>query len=552
MADRASLYPAATIVLAREDAEAMQLLFLQRNPGASAFAGAYVFPGGTLEAGDRDPAVWQRVLGLTPRQADLRLNLPEGALSYWVAAVRECYEESGILLAADSSGRTLPAARVAELAARREALNRRQLTFGEFLLREDLYIPATQMVYFAHWITPPIHPRRFDTRFFVIQAPPDQEVLHDNTETVESRWMRPAEVLERVRNDEIKMVRATQAIVTALSKFASPAEAVEQLAAVAQVPMNRPCIAQGQDGPKFFRHGDAAYAEVLWSDPEEGGESTYDMSADVPKRLDRYVTRVLAPNPGFMTGPGTNSYLVGERELIAIDPGPADPQHIEALVAAAGGRLRWIVLTHTHRDHSPGARALHEATGAPIAGRAARADSVHDVYIPLDRVLADGDLVQVDGVQLTVVHTPGHASNHLCYLLSATRMLFTGDHVVQGSTVVIAPPDGNMNAYLRSLQRVQSLDVAILAPGHGYLIGQPQIEVSRLIAHRLAREAKVRTTLQAAGGSATLDALLPKVYDDVPAAIHPVAARSLRAHLEKMQEDGELSFADKRWTLRRS
>jgi glyoxylase-like metal-dependent hydrolase (beta-lactamase superfamily II)/8-oxo-dGTP pyrophosphatase MutT (NUDIX family) len=549
MADRASLYPAATIVLAREDAGAMQLLFVQRNPGASAFAGAFVFPGGTLEAGDRDPAVWQRVQGLSPQEADRRLHLSEGALSYWVAAVRECYEESGILLAVDRSGRMLAAARVAGLAACREALNRRELTFRDFLLQEDLYIPATQIVYFAHWITPPIHPRRFDTRFFVIQAPPDQEVLHDNTETVESRWMRPAEVLERVKNDEIKMVRATQAIVAGLSKFASPAEALAQLAAVADVPMNRPCIAQGREGPKFFRHGDVAYAEVLWSDPEESGESTYDMSADVPKRLDRYVTRVLAPNPGFMTGPGTNSYLVGERELIAIDPGPADPRHIEALVAAAGGRLRWIVLTHTHRDHSPGARALHEATGAPIAGRAARADSVHDVHVALDRVLTDGDVVQVDGVELTVVHTPGHASNHLCYLLSATRMLFTGDHVVQGSTVVIAPPDGNMTAYLRSLERVQSLDVAILAPGHGYLIGQPQLEVSRLIAHRLAREAKVRTALQAAGGSATLDALLPKVYDDVAAAIHPVAARSLRAHLEKLQEDGELSLADKRWTL---
>jgi glyoxylase-like metal-dependent hydrolase (beta-lactamase superfamily II) len=194
--------------------------------------------------------------------------------------------------------------------------------------------------------------------------------------------------------------------------------------------------------------------------------------------------------------------------------------------------------------------ALHEATGAPIAGRAARADSVHDTHVPLDRVLGDGDVVQVDGLTLQVVHTPGHASNHLCYLLSETRMLFTGDHVVQGSTVVIAPPDGNMNAYLHSLERVKSLDVAIMAPGHGYLIGQPQIEVTRLIAHRLAREAKVRSALQAAGAGATLEALLPKVYDDVPAAIHPVAARSLRAHLEKMLEDGELSFSGKLWTLR--
>jgi glyoxylase-like metal-dependent hydrolase (beta-lactamase superfamily II) len=347
-------------------------------------------------------------------------------------------------------------------------------------------------------------------------------------------------------------VHATQLIVAGLGKFTSPAEAVARLRAVEYVPMNRPCVAQGSEGPKFVRHGDAAYAEVLWSDPQESGESLYDLLADVPKRLDRFVTRVLAPNPGFMTGPGTNSYLVGERELIAIDPGPADPAHIDALLAAADGRLRWIVLTHTHRDHAPGAIALHEATGAPIAGRAARADSGYDVHVPFDRVLQDGDVVQVEGVELQAVHTPGHASNHLCYLLRATGMLFTGDHVVQGSTVVIAPPDGSMNAYLRSLERLKSLDVVILAPGHGYLIGQPQIEAARLIAHRLGREGKVRAALRNAGGSATLEALLPKVYDDVPAAIHPVAARSLRAHLDKLVEDGEVSVSAGVWASRLS
>jgi glyoxylase-like metal-dependent hydrolase (beta-lactamase superfamily II)/8-oxo-dGTP pyrophosphatase MutT (NUDIX family) len=528
----------------------MQLLFLQRNPGASAFAGAFVFPGGTLEPADHDRELWQRVLGLSAEEADRRLNLNEGALSYWIAAVRECYEESGILLTVDRDGASVPASRVAQLVSRRHALNARELTFKDFLLQEDLYLPGGQMVYFAHWITPKVRPRRFDTRFFVIAAPPDQEVQHDNTETVESRWMRPADVLERVKKGEIKMVSATQLIVAGLSRFTAPADALSQLRALPSVPMNRPVVAQGREGAKFFRHTDAVYAEVLWSDPQESGESTYDMLPDVPKRLDRYVTRVLAPNPGFMTGPGTNSYLVGGRELIAIDPGPADAAHISALVAAAGGRLRWIVLTHTHRDHSPGAIALHEATGAPIAGRAARADSGHDAQVPFDRVLEDGDVVQVDGVQLQVVHTPGHASNHLCYLLPETRMLFTGDHVVQGSTVVIAPPDGNMNAYLRSLERLKSLDVAILAPGHGYLIGQPQIEAGRLIAHRLAREGKVRTALAHAGGSATLEALLPKVYDDVPAAIHPVAARSLQAHLEKLAEDGEIGLSAGVWAMR--
>jgi glyoxylase-like metal-dependent hydrolase (beta-lactamase superfamily II) len=316
--------------------------------------------------------------------------------------------------------------------------------------------------------------------------------------------------------------------------------------------MNRPCLAQGRDGPRLFGAGDAQYAEIHWVDPEESGESTYDLLPDVPKRLDRYVVRMLAPNPGFMTGPGTNTYIVGERELIVIDPGPADSAHIAAVIAAGAGRIRWIVLTHTHRDHSPGATSLREATGARIAGRSGGADSPHDGHVALDRVLADGDVVRCDGVELQVVHTPGHASNHLCYLLAQTRMLFTGDHVIQGSTVVIAPPDGNMNAYLQSLRRLQSLDVAILAPGHGYLIGQPPQEIARLLAHRLARERKVRSTLRGLGGRATLAQLLPKVYDDVPAAIHPIAARSLRAHLEKLVEDGELQFSEEIWSEHRA
>jgi glyoxylase-like metal-dependent hydrolase (beta-lactamase superfamily II)/8-oxo-dGTP pyrophosphatase MutT (NUDIX family) len=544
MAERWTIVPAATIVLARSG---MQLLFLRRHPGASAFAGAHVFPGGRLEPGDLDSELWQRVQGLSAAEADQRLNLAVGALSYWVAAARECYEESGILLAADREGQSLAASRVAGMAARRDALNRGELTFKDFLLQEDLYIPGAQMVYFAHWVTPPVQPRRFDTRFFVVQAPADQEVAHDNTETVESCWMRPDEVSERVKKNEIKMVLATQAIVSDLGRFSASGEALAHLRTVDAIPTNRPAVAQGREGQRYFRPGDAIYAEIRWSDPDESCATTYDMLADEPKRLDRCVTRVLAPNPGYMTGPGTNSYLVGDRELIAIDPGPADPNHIDALIKAADGRLRWIVLTHTHRDHSPGALMLHEATGAPIAGRAARADSVHDAHVPLDRVLEDGDVVTVDGAQLQVVHTPGHASNHLCYLLTATGMLFTGDHVVQGSTVVIAPPDGNMNAYLRSLEQVNKLDVAIFAPGHGYLIGQPHGEVSRLIAHRLSREAKVRTALSEAGGSATLESLLPRVYDDVPARLHPVAARSLRAHLEKLAEDGIVAESDGVW-----
>jgi len=163
-------------------------------------------------------------------------------------------------------------------------------------------------------------------------------------------------------------------------------------------------------------------------------------------------------------------------------------------------------------------------------------------------VLAHGERLRLGGITLRTIHTPGHASNHLCYLLEQAKMLFTGDHVMQGSTVVINPPDGNMLAYLASLEALLGEDIAIIAPGHGYLVGAPHKEVRRLVAHRLAREAKVTAALARRGASA-LEDLVPEVYDDVPARLHPVAARSLLAHLEKLVADGSAREASGRYIL---
>ncbi len=297
--------------------------------------------------------------------------------------------------------------------------------------------------------------------------------------------------------------------------------------------------AAGASGRKSFRVGEAPYAELFWVTRHTSAECSYDLVPGIPRKLDRYVTRLIAPNPGVMTGPGTNTYLIGEEELAVIDPGPNDDAHLRAIQTAGAGRIRWILCSHTHLDHAAGAVALSEATGAKIAGMPSPLTD-HDLRLALDPTLQDGDRLEIGGLTLRTVFTPGHASNQLCFLLENTRMLFTGDHIMQGSTVVVSPPDGNMGTYLRSLRRVSALDVAILAPGHGYLIGSPQAEVDRLIQHRLARESKVREALRQAGGHATLLALLPKVYDDVPSSLHPIAARSLQAHLEKMIEDGEI------------
>jgi glyoxylase-like metal-dependent hydrolase (beta-lactamase superfamily II) len=267
----------------------------------------------------------------------------------------------------------------------------------------------------------------------------------------------------------------------------------------------------------------------------------------IPQRLDGEVTRIVAPNAGVMTGPGTNTYLVGTRELAVVDPGPDDESHIQAILTAGAGRIRWILCTHTHFDHAPAAARLKALSGAPIAAmRAPLSD--HDVKLDPDRSLAPDDLIQCGGLTLRAVHTPGHASNHVCFLLSSNAMLFTGDHIMQGSTVVIWPPDGNMRAYLESLRRLLELDIRALAPGHGYLIESPHAEVERLIQHRLRREDKVRQAVLQAGEPATIEMLLPRAYDDVPKALHEMAALSLQAHLEKLVEDGEFRFSAGRYS----
>ena len=259
------------------------------------------------------------------------------------------------------------------------------------------------------------------------------------------------------------------------------------------------------------------------------------------------VVRLTAPNPGVMTGPGTNSYIVGNRELAVIDPGPAIESHIEALRAAVGDRLKWILCTHTHLDHSPAAAALKTATGARIAGMPTAQDGRQDGDFAPDRVLAEGDRVTVDGMALRAVFTPGHVANHLCYLLEEQKLLFTGDHVMQGSTVVISPPGGDMQAYLASLDKLLGLDLAALAPGHGHVIETPHEEARRLIAHRLGREKKVADALSRRN-PATLDELVPYAYDDVSEKLYPVARRSLHAHLIKLEKEGRAKVEGERWT----
>jgi glyoxylase-like metal-dependent hydrolase (beta-lactamase superfamily II)/8-oxo-dGTP pyrophosphatase MutT (NUDIX family) len=527
---------AATLILLRSGPSGLETLMLQRTRDAAFLGGVYVFPGGSLDVGDADA---RRVLGLTEAQANQRLGLATGGLAYFVAAVRECFEEAGVLLACDAKGNPVLPARAEKL------MQSRTSPFLELLEKENLYIPAGALAYYGHWITQPGRSRRFDTRFFVTLAPEGQEGAHDANETVHHVWINPRHALERGKQGEIELVHATQQTLTDLGRFTEPRAAHEYAMSLTEIPTNRACWAQGKEGARVFRRGDPQYHEIHWSDPEESGQTSYDLVPGIPKRLDRYTTRLIAPNPGMMTGPGTNTYFVGNEEgLAVIDPGPAIDSHIEKILSM--GKLRWILCTHTHMDHSPAAAAIKKATGAKIFGRPAPAGQ--DATFAADQVLSHGDRVQLGSVSLRAIHTPGHASNHLCYLLEQTKMLFTGDHVMQGSTVVINPPDGNMRAYVDSLEMLLKEDVAILAPGHGYLIGEPQQEVRRLVQHRLKREGKVRDAISRLG-EPTLEEMLPLVYDDVPPRLHGWAARSLTAHLQKLVGEGRARAKDGRYTL---
>ncbi len=495
---------------------------LQRTQSAVFLGGAYVFPGGSLDEADADPRILKRLHGAA--------QVPPAP--YWVAAVRECFEEAGIVFLSRKNNPKIDA---------ESLMHYRKRPFVELLENEDLHIPADAIAYYGHWITAPGRPRRFDTRFFLAVAPEGQEGSNDAVETVHDVWITPREALERGARGEIELVPATQSTLSDLRQFRTAREAFEAVRARPEPEVNRACWAQGKDGAKLFRRADPQYFEIHWSDPEETGETTYDLAPGVPKRLDRHVRRIIAPNPGVMTGPGTNTYIVGNA---VIDPGPAVDSHVEKMLAQ--GPIKWILCTHTHQDHSPAAAMLKAATGAQVLGRPAPAGQ--DATFKPDIVLENGQRIDLGEITLRAIHTPGHASNHLCYLLEQTRMLFTGDHVMQGSTVVINPPDGDMRAYLRSLEKLLGEEIAIIAPGHGYLVGAPHQELRRLIAHRLGREKKVVRALQQLG-EASVEELLPVVYDDVPARIHRVAARSLTAHLDKLVADGAVRTAGERFTL---
>lgn len=258
----------------------------------------------------------------------------------------------------------------------------------------------------------------------------------------------------------------------------------------------------------------------------------------------------MAPNPGVMTGAGTNTYLLGDDQVAVLDPGPAIPAHIDAILETAGDRIQWIVCTHTHPDHSPAWQAIAQATGAEVIGASPADDMFQDDTFAPAQELQHDDVLATGEFTLRAVHTPGHVSNHFCFFLEEEQMLFAGDHIMNGSTVVIVPPSGDMKAYIESLQLLLRYPLRLIAPGHGEVMEDSRAIVEWLVNHRLKREKKVIAGLRQIGRS-NLDELVKVVYDDVDTSLHKMARLSLSAHLIKLNQENRAVHHpdDDRWEM---
>ncbi len=535
--------PAATLVLVRDAVTGpagLEVLLLRRAERGDHNSGAWVFPGGLVDAGDREAATC--CAGLSDMQADALLGLPEGARDYFVCAIRECFEECGLLLADGP----LPDA-VTAMQWRRE-VHCGERSWATLCAQAGWTLRLDRLAYLSHWLTPLGRAKRFDTRFFVAVAPAGQTAVHDEREMVEHAWLRPADAL--ARGTAFKLMTPTRVTLELLARFDACEALMDWARAPRQVALVMPRVGQGPEGERPVMPEEPAWAEIGRLDPLGHGHVSYALVPGVPVRLSERVIRVTAPNGSLMTGPGTNTYLVGggaANRWTVIDPGPDDDGHVRAVLAAAPGPIEAIVLTHSHKDHSPASRALSAATGAPVWGRWPAHPQGQDAQLALERELRHGErLACAPGAHLRVLHTPGHASNHLCFLLEEEQLLFTGDHVMQSSTVVINPPDGDMVAYLASLRSLLDEGLEWLAPGHGFLMAQPAKVIEALIAHRLRREALVLEAVQALG-PAPVARLRERVYVDTPTALHAMAERSLLAHLLKLQAEGRVGPSAAGW-----
>lgn len=529
--------PAATVLLLRDSSHGIEVLMTRRSTTASFAPGAYVFPGGGVDAAD----------ATSHTQSTRRTTQSDLHLTQAIAAIRESFEELGVLLARNADGTSPTTADIAALD--------RKAPFAAQCKARGLTLCADEVFVLAHWITDRDLSRRFDVPFLVAGMPEGQTPVADESEQFEPVWVRPADALAKHEAGNFFIIFPTIRTLERLQHFAT-VDAVLQACAATEQPLWTSCpragFLAGREA-RYMEH-EHPYGELELVSPDGQIVHHLDWQTEQPVQLLRNVMRLTAPNPGAMTGPGTNSYLVGDPNTgyTVIDPGPADPEHIDKLWRAAGGDIRQIVCTHSHPDHSPGARPLqalcvkNDHPQPPILGLpSAPTSRAASEFMP-DRTLQnqellthtgrglDGDLAHT----LRVIYTPGHAANHLCLVLLEDGLLFSGDHILNGSTTVIDPPDGDMTDYLASLDVLTAActehHIDFILPAHGFALARASEAIAHLKAHRLKREAKILRTMQDQPGG-TMDDWVSKAYDDVPERMWPVAKRSLLAHVQRIQ-----------------
>lgn len=497
---------AATVVVARPTADGTYEVLLTKRPDSMAFmGGTYVFPGGALDDADRSDAM-ARVSNLQRRDARERLgeDIDAGmALGLFCCALRELYEEAGLLLAT-AGERPVDPAKVREVYAPQHAeVGHDPTTFAAFLAREGLVLSTDLLAPHGRLITPEQAPIRFDARFFVAPLPEGQAVVPHPTEVHEWLWITPSEAIERSRAKTLDVPIPTMAVLQGLSEIPS-------------------------------------YDVLLQGRHERRVVEAEDLSP--------LVTLVRAPNPGLMSGAGTNTYIVGTGDVAVIDPAVPDPVYIERVAREAGnrGRVKVVLITHSHFDHIGGVVALVGQMPPLEGGVAAFTDMGEPSFVT--RKLADGETIELGGATLRALHAPGHASDHLCFLLEEDGSLFAGDVVAGFGTVVISPPDGDLRDYMSTLERLRALEVKRIYPGHGPVIEEGTAKLTEYIDHRRDRERQVVDAMRS--GDTEIAAMVKRIYADVPEALHPMAERSVLAHLEVLETDGRVRRAnDTRWEL---
>lgn len=367
-------------------------------------------------------------------------------------------------------------------------------------------VAVSDLVYGGRWVTPLGSPVRFDTRFFLARAPEGWEPTLDPSELEDVQWITAARALTELAAGKMTMAPPTVEMLQHLDSYRDVASALDA----------------------FGTHDVIGAGEIL------------------SMRLSPLVHVVLAPNPGVMTGPGTNTYIVGTFPTFVIDPAVDDAAYLDAVLTVAGS-VQAVLITHRHPDHVGGVRAVVERTGAPV-----RAFGNADAGGVAVEPLSDGEVLEVPGARLATIHAPGHASDHVCFLLQAGEgapaaqpaTLFAGDNVLGEGTAVIAPPDGNMADYLATLERLRSLPIDRIYPGHFRPLDGGIAVIDDYIAHRRKREALILAALEE---PATTEEIVARAYLDTPEHLHPIAVYSATAHLEMLESQGHVSRRGDKW-----